>query len=210
MNTTTPYEQLIAAKLDQAPVPDMADGIWSNIEMQLDAPADAPAKKPSPKYKGKGWYGLIGLTAVVALLWWFYNHKSHSPENAKPPKALTPANQPPPVEPPGIADSNTSMEPLKKKSSPLTPVKIKKDTMSFHHIPNDNIGVDSAAKQILSPPANVDSSYLQNDKVPLPDADLYRVQPPPTLPPKKYRGVKGITSDDYKISAGKDSGRKKN
>lgn len=210
MNTTTPYEQLIAAKLDQAPVPDMADGIWSNIEMQLDAPADAPATKPSPKYKGKGWYGLLGLTVVIALLWWYYNHKSHSPENTRPPKALTPTNQPPPVEAPGVADSDTSMAPLQKKGIPLAPVTIKKDTISLHYIPNDSVRVDSAAKQILPPPANVDSAHLQKDKVPLPDVDLYQAQPSSTLPPKKHRGVKGITSDDYKISASKDSGRKKN
>lgn len=210
MNTTTPYEQLIAAKLDQAPVPDMADGIWSNIEMQLDAPADAPAKKPFLKYKGKGWYVLIGVTAVVFLLWWYYNHKHHSQENSKPPKTLTPTSQPSPIEPPGGADSNTSMGPLKKKSIPLAPVAIKKNTIPFHYIPNDKVSVDSVVKQILPSTADVDSSYLQKDKISLPDVDLYRVQPPAALPQKKHRGVKGITSDDYKITASKDSGRKKN
>lgn len=210
MNTTTPYEQLIAAKLDQVPVPDMADSIWSNIEMQLDAPADAPAKKPSLKYKGRGWYGLLGVTAVVALLWWYYDHKSHSPENTRPPKTLTPTNQLPPVESPGNADSDTSMSPLQKKSIPPAPAKLPKDTMSLHYIPKDSVRVDSVAKQILTPPANLDSAHLQKDKVSLPDVDLYQVLPSPALPPKKHRGVKGITSDDYKISASKDSARKKN
>lgn len=36
MNQLTTYEQLIADKLQQLPVPDMADAIWARIEQRLD------------------------------------------------------------------------------------------------------------------------------------------------------------------------------
>lgn len=74
MNTNTPYEHLIAAKLDQVPVPDMADSIWASIEAQLDAPVEIPDQKTTPKIKGKGWYGFAGITVVVTALWWYTNH----------------------------------------------------------------------------------------------------------------------------------------
>jgi len=245
VNPTTPYEQLIAAKLDQVPVPDMADSIWASIEMQLDVPADAqespdgpdtsdapespgspnahdtPAQGPASISNVVSWYGLAGLAAVVAIiLWWYYSRKGHAPEKITPPPAIerTPAEpprvapEPPPSESPSVGPAAT---PIKKNV-------IKTNTASFHNIPHDSIhvSVDSAIKLNL-PPVKVDSSSLQNNRISLPDVDLYstppsaRPSPPPapltpTSTGKKHKGVKGITDDDYKISAGKDSGRKKN
>ncbi|HVW58984.1 MAG TPA: hypothetical protein VHC48_03080 [Puia sp.] len=225
MNATTPYEQLIAAKLDQVPVPDMADSIWASIGMQLDAPggdsggaADVPdetTSKAAPKFRGAGWYGL-GLIAVVAItLWWYFSlPQRHEPLPVAPPAvappAVVPSNAPRPVAPPPAGSKPVGSEPAAPRPAVLPPVIKKGDSLRF----------DTAAKMIL-PPLKVDSSFLEKNKPELPDVDLYgppppspgvqsptRVQPPPGG--KKHKGVKGITEDDYKISTNKDSARKRN
>jgi len=195
VNVPTPYEQLIAAKLDQVPVPDMSDSIWADIEMQLDAAADVPAKKVSLKYKV--WFGVAAAAVVAALLWWYFAHKDHAPETPKPPAAAPVTN-----EPPAVRDSSISISPTK---DPVIPRKIKKAASA---LPLDSVRIDSAAATPVLPPVKVDS--LQKHKVDIPDVDLYMapVQPPPPRG-RKPRGVKGITDDDYKLSAQKDSARKK-
>jgi len=191
VNATTPYEQLIAAKLDQMPVPDMSDSIWSGIEMQLDA--DAPDKKPAkkyPKYKGKGWYGLIGIMAVVTLVWWNYSHISHAPANTAPRESIPTTKEPLPAK-----DSSVIIDKPKKTPPPIAPVPIKKDTLL-----HNNDSIDSAFKQD-PPPARIDTPSGQDNRgQPLPVGPEYI-----PLSVKKHRGVKGITDDDYKISAKKDS-----
>lgn len=207
MNELTPYEQLIAAKLDQVAIPDMADGIWSNIEMQLDAPADgpdAPAQKPAATLKGIGWYGLAVTLAVVSLLWWYFSHKPVT--NTTPSKALPETQTPLPVVPPPVENSHASDRPPRKVNVPIKPVETPKDTASFHNIPKDSVRVDSAANKAV-PSMKIDSSSLQRNRPGLPDVDLYG-SPPPLPRDKKHKGVKGITDDDYKIKASKDSGRK--
>jgi len=210
VNTTTPYEQLIAAKLDQVPVPDMADSIWSGIEMQLDAVADNPDKKTSPRYKGKGWYGFLGITATVTLLcvlWWHYSHKNHAPKNAAPPlkTLLAPKDSSP------VRDSGNPIRNIKKKETPAAPVNVEvapitpeKDTLSLDKIPAQDINLDSLFRQHL--PVKIDSSVLQNNKVLFPPIDSTGIK----LPGKKPKGVKGITSEDYRLSVKKDSTKKEN
>ncbi|WP_106527817.1 hypothetical protein [Chitinophaga niastensis] len=198
MNTTTPYEDLIAAKLDQIPVPDMADSIWDSIEMQLDAVVDAPDKRPVPKYKGKGWYGFIGIIVAVIILWWYYNHKNHAQKNTTPLKTLPATEKAPPV-----TDSNTLINHIEKKNIPIAPVNIKKDTLSLNGIPNNSISFDSVSTQNL-PPTEMDSLSLQNNRPQIRFFDSVYIIPPR----KKPKGVKGITNDDYKISVDKDSIKK--
>lgn len=220
MNATTPYEQLIAAKLEQVSVPDMADSIWASIEMQLDAPGDDPdapdetTSKPAPKSRGAGWYGL-GLVAVVAIsLWWYFS----LPQKHEPLPVTTPPGVAPPAVVPRPDVSQPSVVPPAAPRPAALPPVIKKV---------DSLRVDTAAKRIL-PPLKVDSSLLQRNRPELPDVDLYG-PPPPSPPPgiqplpggpppgvqpspggKKHKGVKGITDDDYKISTNKDSARKRN
>src|SRR5690349_19862732 len=98
VNTSTPYERSIAAKLEQLPAPDMVDSIWSNIERQLDAAPDAPdgnspAKKPSLHIQPWIWYGLAGITLAIALVW-YYSRKG--PENTTPVKVPPAIQQLPP------------------------------------------------------------------------------------------------------------------
>lgn len=222
MNEITPYEQLIAAKLDEAPVPDMADSIWSGIQLRLDAldgiaatdPAPlsgrpgATAQTPAAPAKGFGWYGVAAIVAVVFLLWWYFSHMG--PKETMPHNILPERHAPMPVEPSPVEDSPASGKPARKKTVPPMPAGIKKDTVLLRNVPTDGSRADPAAGPLLPPP-RPDSSAVQPNKPALPDVDLYTTPAPrPTPRGKKPRGVKGISDDDYKLTATKDSGRKKN
>ena len=262
MSENTPYEQLIAARLDHIPVPDLADPIWSSIEAQLDAsidPSDAstdspvmpntsadvqhvpnspvvpdspnvpdspgapdaphalgtPAQKPASTIKHIGWYVLAAIV-VAALLWWYLDHKAHAPRDPILLKPLPETHAPmPAAPPPPVEDSHTPDKPAKRKSIPPIP---------FPNVPKDSLRVDSPSTRPLPsgspsgapsgspsglPSAKPDSSSFPKTKPALPDVDLYGSPPPPVPRTKKPRGVKGLTDDDYKITASKDSARKK-
>ena len=205
MNTPSPYDQLMATKLDQVPVPDMADSIWSAIDMRLDATADVPKKKTFQKIKGKGWYGFLGTVTVVTLLWWGYKHMNHTPPQHKPTQKTLPAVK----DSSAATDSNTIINSVKKINIPVKPVTVKKDSirmplpLPLQNIPNNSAVVDSISKQGL-PPIHIDSSLFHINSVPVPHVDSVSNKPPSG---KKHKGVKGITDDDYKISASKDSTR---
>ena len=206
MNTTTPYEQLIAAKLDEVPVPDMSDNIWAGIESRLDPGVSVGTPK------GKGWwYGIIGIMAVVTLilLWWYYSHKPKAPERTVPKKnapTSVPASVPTIKESLPARDSSTIMNKPKKKQLRAGPSPIKKDT-----ILNDNNSVDSGFSEYTPltrqdiVPMRADSSSGQNNRPQ--HIDTVNIHTPP--PGKKHRGVKGITDEDYRISAKKDSAGRK-
>jgi len=199
VNTPTPYEQLIADKLDQVPVPDMSDSIWSGIEMQLDADVDTsvqqPAQKP-PKFKGGGLYGLIGIMAVIALIWWYYNPKDPAPERVVPQETLPAVKEPlPPAK-----DSSTIIHKPQRKKTPAAPVHIALDTLL-----HDNSKVDPTFKHEPRLPLRViDTPVRQDNRIQPPQLVPANVQPPPPAG-KRARGVKGITDDDYRISTKKDS-----
>jgi len=197
VNTTTPYENLIAAKLDQMPVPDMADSIWNSIEMQLDADAvdEAPDKKTTPKNTGKGWYGFMGAMVVATSLWWYYHDGGEVPQQTTPIKTI------PVIEKPAIVtDSQTIIhhKPAEKKIL-IVPAATQKDSFSLNNLLPGAPLVDSGATQ------DMDSSFLQTDKNPVRVFDSVYTFPIR----KKYRGVKGITQDDYKLSVNQDSIQKK-
>jgi len=236
VNENTRYEQLIAAKLDQVPVPDMVDSIWAGIEVELGAPGDGgepgsadardsarSADAPGPgglasAFKRIGWYVLAGIVAVAALLLWYFVHKGpkdkvlpeiHAPVPVTPsPDSAMPAS-PMPGKPSPAQDSPSSDKPAKKKNLPVLPAETRKDTVSSHNVLGDSVRADSAARQVL-PPIKVDSGSLQKKRPALPDVDLYAIPPPSVPGGKKHKGVKGITEDDYKITASKDSARKRN
>ena len=91
MNTPTPYENLIAVKLDQMPVPDTADSIWASIELQLDAdlPSDdadnTASKNPTTGKPGmaKGFYFSL-LTVIVALIILYNDNKKQTTKKIVP------------------------------------------------------------------------------------------------------------------------------
>ena len=183
----------MAEKLDQVPVPDMADSVWASIGMQLDMGAgapdqvdDAPEKRSASRFKGKGWYGFLGVVVVVvATLWWYYNHK-----------LIPVVNETVPVP---VADT-INRNKKKNIDVPAAPAGVKKDTPLFNKVPAVSAGIDSTFRQDLPLPVKVDSSSLYKDWVPVPLFDSLSVKPRG----KKPRGVKGIRDDDYKISAGKE------
>jgi len=95
-----------------------------------------------------------------------------------------------------------------KKKGPVAAVETRKDSASFQTVPVDSVRADSVVRQ-AAPSPKVDSSALQRTRPVLPDVDLYNTPTTPAPGMKKHKGVKGITEDDYKISAGKDSAKKK-
>ena len=188
----------MAAKLEQVPVPDMSDGIWAGIENQLDA----GVRVGTPKGRG-WWYGFIGLVAVVTLilLWRHYTHKSNPPERTAPTKSVPMIKESLPAR-----DSSTIVNKPKRKQPPVEPFVVKRDTLL-----HDNNSVDSGlieytplVRRNISPVRD-DSASGHNNMARLPHMDTVTIQPAG----KKHRGVRGITDEDYKISAKKDSvGRK--
>lgn len=207
MNATTPYEKLIADKLDKVPVPDMADTIWAGIEAQLDVVTGTPAKKPL--LKGKGWYIFTGVTVIVALLLvlWYKGHKSHAPKNTPVPKQQPAVN--------GVQPAKDSIKPGRiikpKAAAPSAPGVIKappvagKDSVLLNQVINNDAAPDSISQQTL-PPVKTDSPFVQSLTLPAPVFNPVITRPKG----KKPKGVKGITSDDYKISVQKDSTKKGN
>lgn len=194
-------------------MPDMANSIWSGIEAQLDAPVDAPApdKKPSPRFKGKGGYGIAGIAATVVfigLLWWYHNHTKQAQKNTTPPAQTIPAAKDS-LSP--AADSSAPVNDKKKnmQAAPghtqTVPPAIQPDTLPFNNTPS-NHHLDSAAIP-PQPSPKMDSLLLPTNRPAAPAVDS--VNTPLPAPGKKPKGVKGITSEDYRLSVGKDSARKK-
>lgn len=214
MNNLTPYEILIAQKAGQVTVPDMADSIWANIEAGLDAgpgPGDGdgnsgPSKTPPVKgLPGAGNIVTIVTVAAIAIAftWLFTRNKKHEPTKTEQP-SISPATQ----VAPSIRDSNQSNYQAIPKNV-LIPLPIDKDIVS----PVDNQSlpvIDTSTHLAIPAPNKPDSAFVfKNDKLPvLIDSSL--IKPAVLPPPKKGRGVKGISSDDYKIISGKKDTTKKN
>lgn len=197
------YETLIAQKLEQAPLPDLADSIWAAIQLELDSPLpgeggqDPPAQTPP----GKGLPGAGGLWYVavpvllITTLWLTVKNKKQTPSEKQPPAiqvfsdsalADSSGNKLQRIAPPGPSAGNANIQP----GSPLQ-----------QDLP---AGTDSAMQPVQLPPAH--------DSITLPPAD-----PAPVIsdsvtkapPGKKPRGVPGITDNEYKVKAiKKDSANK--
>lgn len=185
----------MAFKLEQVPVPDMSDRIWADIETQLDA-----GRSVVPP-KGKGlWYGIIGIVILVTLvlIWWYYGHKSNSPGRTVP-KTSSPLIK----EPLPARVSHTIINKPRKQQLPVEIVPFRKDTLS-----RINSSVDSTFRPDL-PPARLDAFPLRGDSSSGRNSGIQlhidTVNNSPLV--RKHSGVRGITNDDYKISAKKDSGK---
>jgi len=216
VNEIRPYEQLIAAKLEQVAVPDMSDSIWAGIEEQLDAPPGGRgAGDGGSGFRVPGWWGIVAVAVVVGLLLWYFGRKGTV---APPPPRALPTQQAPAldredsVEP---AESGRSVGPGRvetggSRNKPVGSIPaVQTDSLLFHRVPVDSVRVDSLVRQ-AAPPAKVDSPALQRNRPMLPDVDLYSTPVVPSPGVRKHKGVKGISDDDYKLSAGKDSARKRN
>ena len=230
MNKSTPYEQLIAGKLEQVPVPNIADDIWNSIGQQLDAAIEIPDSKSSKKFNGKrnyGYWGSIILTAALTTVGVYYGTKVPGPktikpenkipvieipipagnippakdilpgENLHPEENISPAgNIPPAGNLPPAGNIPPLENPVKKKPAVKIPAAtpprasiIKTDTAEEHKLPPERRFDSIAIPPVIYRPPAIDSSSI-------------------FIQPKKPKGVKGISPDDYRISIDKDTLKK--
>ena len=205
MQQPTPYETAIAAKLEQVPVPDMADSIWASIVLQLDADLpsddgdDTPSKDPTKGKPGmsKGfYYPLIGAIIIVVLLLYKTNKKQPAVNNNLPVLPNTTTIAP-------VADSDRSIKNITEKNTNASLQSNKKDTVANPLNSGNRLRFDSALGQPSSLSNYDSSSLLLKNKPALPSFDSTAA--PPLIRPK---GVKGITNDDYRLYGKKDSAKK--
>ncbi len=197
MNKETPYEELITQKILQQPLPDMADGIWAAITLELDAPVpDSVHEAPKPVRKWLRY--VVPCFVVISVLTWLLLHK----------KPARQAKNPSPQEAPGIqkvealADSGEhAIDKIDElKHLPIFP-HTSRDTVQ--HIPIA-IPLDSTAGDgPIYSPVIADSNLIQPPQNPTVKIDSGDVSPPV----KKPKGVPGISGKDYRIEGNKkDSG----
>lgn len=203
MNPLQAYELTIKGKLEAIPLPDMEDAIWARIKSQLDTDMptdDGNDHGPAGGIPPRTWIGggalLIFLVSLLAI---FYNRNDRTVNNAS-----QPANT--------IERSEDSI--LSNDQSPE--IRNDNDVRSLTPQRGGVAVVDSGQavpEQILEqqlPGLNLPDSAGGN-AISLPDPSLNGplVNSPPsvkdTLPPKKSRGVKNITDNDYKIVPKKDN-----
>ncbi|MBW0177796.1 hypothetical protein [Sediminibacterium sp.] len=200
MNHLTTYEQLVAEKLQQLPVPDMADAIWARIEEQLDV--DMPEDKPGNTHTGGSslpgfqfpgniiFY--IFLATLVSVIF-YLNRPKQLTETSKTPSANT------------IIIPATDDHSEKKYSSPG------KQAEAIYTDKAD-LPVDPVKEDMLT---EKEQSFITNQAVEVKENEMVKKEEAPplietiqkkTTTPiqdsiqKKSRGVKGITSNDYRIA----------
>lgn len=198
MNNSPAYEQLIAQKLQQLPVPDMADAIWASIEMQLDndMPTDdnnhtppTPSTPPSPRLHLKR--GASLLTAIIVIIALIIIKRQHQ-LNQNTSQPIIPTIQ---QQTPLSTNANKPDNPLptvnnKKFNKPVDAVSPgivdSGNAVPIHRsdLPTVVQKIDTAAKNPLSEIKPPSTSVLPIAK----DTVV-----------KKKRGAQGITDKDYKI-----------
>jgi hypothetical protein len=206
VNTPTPYEIIIAQKLEQLPVPDMADSIWASIQLQLDADLpgedgdNSPSNNPTKGLPGMGKVIYFSIfTAIIIAIILIYKANKNKPDkkNNLPLPAKTEIIAP-------VADSSPLINiPAEKINNPALKKFDKKDSTATPFVPGNRINFDSLIRQD-APLNNTDSGAVLKNKPLLPAVDA-----PPLPPIIKPKGVKGITNDDYKIQSVKNDSLKK-
>jgi hypothetical protein len=185
LNHQTPYELTIAQKLQQLPLPDMADAIWARVERQLDIdmPTDNDGGDPTSSPSGSGWTGgaafglFVGAFALVFLL--FKKERKAAP--------LTVPEQ-------------TTVTPLPTEQRIKTANRPEKNTTIFLP-PASTI---SPQAELPAPQTPRPDSVVTTMFSPKPDSQqTTSVVLPPQEPMKDSvkpkRGVTGITDNDYRI-----------
>jgi hypothetical protein len=199
VNHLLPYEHAIAAKINQAPVPDFMDEVWAGIDLQLDAPMPSPGKpvKKSNLSKeigrARGLKIFIAALVVIAVIIIVKTRKAKQDikKNNTAAPAIDNKNE--------IGSDSVTNFPLKKKENSE---KIKKNDKPVNTI------TDSVSKpaDIFFPSPIIYDSVVVAPPVILPKANDSALYKPasspvsvPTPPGKKGKGVKGIKDTDYKI-----------
>lgn len=189
MNEKTTYEITIAHKLEEIPVPDLSELIWSRIEKELDNdPGDTPGdNNPSPSSPLGGIFlGGLGIVLVIAFLINFFTTKK---ENTFSPGDPIETQQPATIQEPGAQEIENPV-PFngQPQNTPVVPV----DKIPFQDTP-------AIVPTITDTPAlNPGPIVVDIEKSPAPAVV-------DSAGKKKTRGITGISPDDYKIVPKKDS-----
>jgi hypothetical protein len=206
VNPILPYEQLLADKVQQVPVPDMADSIWAAIEQELDkgTPGDDGGNQPSSP-KGGGGSPLPGLYAYITggivigailLTYVLTNTKKETTTNEPSPTIIIP--------------QESIQRDIDKDSTAALPVKNNPASVFYNDVRKPDSNTVLSPFQQTSPLfdslLNQQAGRIQNDSAGNKINSLVNTVTKPDsiaidkgVPPKKSKGVKGITDDDYKI-----------
>lgn len=200
MNNLTTYEQLIADKLQQLPVPDMADAIWARIEQRLNVemPLEdggnntGSSSLPGFQFPGKGIVFLF-LAALVSVLF-YLNRPTKQIQNNHTPSNTNTIRIP-------VQDIYKTLE-EKPRVQPAESMYTDKADLPIAYSKEDSFDTQT-------PPESTESISIINDKASLPKPAPVITIGPPIMPKnltpkqdsgtKKGRGVKGIGTDDYRI-----------
>jgi len=192
MNNNPIYEQLIAQKLEQAPVPDMADAIWARITIQLDedstgddnnnTPPSDPKTPATLLLKQISWVVLFAITIMIITRNW-----NRVKNNPAPQPVVLPVQTAPSV--PGPQD---------KKALPV----IQQQSRSGSSTTSPG-SIDSVHPQPFTRlPGAVTISNLDSLQKTTPGVKSPFLTPRLTIDsllPPTHKGVKGIVDDDYRI-----------
>jgi len=195
MSQPTTYEQLIAQKLQELPVPDQADAIWATIEHQLNIEMpNGPSSGSGGLNNSNWWMGGTLFILLTAIIIYFFIAK----ENPRINKSLK--------DKPAVFKQE---QPLENK--PDTAILIV--TPADAKIPEGKSSPEIDAPEIQEVGKNPVNEVegippLQN----IPNGPELRTRPADTVVTRKRpRGVKGITDADYRLTpSSKDSIRPKN
>ena len=185
MNEQPLYEQTIAARLEQLPVPDLADAIWLRIKDQLDLdlpegdPPPSPPAPPRPRSTGWKGFGLLAVVAAIVLVYLFNKQNKHSPVPSNF-QDTTIHNNPSPAQP------NVLPLPRKGRQPATMPATTKPRDSTQAPASNHTVPASSPVDTLLPPPPLAPAA---NPPTPVKDS----------IPAKKKKGVQGITDSDYKI-----------
>ena len=199
MDERLPYEQLIAEKLNSHPVPDMQDQIWARIKAQLDMdmPTDegdsggnSPQQPSGPGIMG---WGLSIVIIAIITAFFIFKNKQQTKDTTDPvttnEQTIQPAEQA--EGPPG------SIIRSREKATTVKPEPI----IAVPHTAQDS-------STVAQPNLSTAAPGIQ-DSVVLPRSEPVLTFTPPKTdtaqPPKKRKGVSGLTDDDYRIIPKKDN-----
>ncbi|MFW2478106.1 MAG: hypothetical protein ACN4EP_14390 [Sediminibacterium sp.] len=201
MNNLTTYEQLIADKLQQLPVPDMADAIWARIEQRLNVemPLEdggnntGSSSLPGFQFPGKGIVFLF-LAALVSVLFYLnyrptkQGQKNHTPSNTNtisiPVQDIykTPEEKSA-VQPAESMYTDKADLPIQYSRGDSFDTQIPASSTEPISIINEKATLPKSA-----PVITIGQSIIPKNLTPIQDSGA-----------KKGRGVKGIGTDDYRI-----------
>lgn len=196
MRKLLPYEEIIAKKMEELPVPDLQDAIWSSIQANLGSPlpdlsdGGTATSQVVTVSTGKIVTGIIISVIIITITVMVANRKKKMKQQTNPIPVIT--------LPPAPADDSS----LGKGEKRITTVPyVKSDSgVTVTSPPSKDTSVLITPVFPVTHPS--DSSI---SKIPVsPVKDTLPVLPG-NQPKKKTIGVTGISDSSYKISGKKDS-----